>query len=106
MKKTRSITKSYRRRLRNSKCRGKSRKVCRTLKRCKYTKGSKSFCRKSRNTRRRSRRRRRRGGSGVLGKMVLPALLGTGLNLFNKRKQRTHYNRRKSFRKRKFSKRR
>ncbi len=105
MAKTRSVTKSYRRKLRNSKCRGKSRKACRTLKRCNYTKGRKSFCRKLRNTRRRSRTRRRRGGSGVLGKMALPALLGTGLNLFNKRNQRTHYKRRKSFRKRRFSKR-
>ena len=98
MAKTRSATKSYRRRLRNSKCRGKSRKVCGTLKKCKYTKGQKSYCRKSRNTRRRNRtqRRRRRGGSGVLGRMAVPALLGTGLRLFSKRKRRTRYKGRKS----------
>ena len=103
MAKTRSATKSYRRRLRRSKCRGKSRKVCKTLKKCKYTKGKKAFCRKTRNTRRRTRRRRRRGGgSGILSRMAVPALLGTGLKLFSKRKRRSRYKGRKS----RFSKRR
>lgn len=100
MAKTRSATKSYRRRLRRSKCRGKSRKVCKTLKKCKYTKGKKAFCRKTRNTRRRTRRRR--GGSGILSRMAVPALLGTGVKLFSKRKRRSRYKGRKS----RFSKRR
>ena len=101
MVKSGSSHKSYRRRARSSKCKGKTRKACKTLKRCKYTKGRNSYCRKTRNTR---RRRRRRGGS-ALGQMMLPALFGTGLKMFNKRK-RSRSNKRKFSNRRRSSKRR
>lgn len=62
--KTRSMTrrrmpssgakKSYRRRVRTSKCRGKKGYSCAAAPGCKMSKGKKrSFCRKSKNTRRR-----------------------------------------------------
>lgn len=48
-----SAKKSYRRRVRSSKCRGAGAYKCVTMG-CKYAKGRKrSFCRKKRNTRRR-----------------------------------------------------
>ena len=49
-----SALRSYRRRVRGSKCRGKGPAVCRSLKGCKYvSRGKKrSFCRKRKNTHR------------------------------------------------------
>ena len=48
-----SRLRSYRRRVRSSKCRGKGPAVCRGSSGCKYASGRRrSFCRKSRNTRR------------------------------------------------------
>jgi len=52
---------SYRRRVRSSKCRGAGPAACRGRSGCKYASGRKrSFCRKTKNTRR--RRSRRSGG--------------------------------------------
>jgi len=51
-----SRLRSYRRRVRSSKCRGKGPAVCRGAAACKYASGRRrSFCRKSRNTRRHRR---------------------------------------------------
>jgi len=56
-----SAKRSYRRRVRSSKCRGHVAAACRAMSKCKYSSGKKrSFCRKGKNTRR--RRRRQRGG--------------------------------------------
>jgi len=55
---------SYRRRVRSSKCRGAGPAACRGRSGCKYASGRKrSFCRKTKNTRR-HRRRSRRSRSG------------------------------------------
>lgn len=52
-----STRRSYRRRVRTSKCRGAGPAACRARAGCKYASGKKrNFCRKSRNTRRRRRR--------------------------------------------------
>ena len=60
-----SALRSYRRRVRASKCRGAGPAVCRGRVGCKYASGRKrSFCRKSRNTRRRRRTHRRRSSKG------------------------------------------
>jgi len=108
-----SALRSYRRRVRASKCRGAGPAVCRGRVGCKYASGRKrSFCRKSRNTRRhrrthrggnkrrrrRTKRRRHRGGNGIglaaaLRKLIVPgALVGLA---------RRHRHRRKSRRRRK-----
>jgi len=51
---TRAKARSYRRRVKASRCRGKTRTACRRARRCKAAKGAKrTFCRKRRNTRRR-----------------------------------------------------
>ena len=51
-----SRLRSYRRRVRASKCRGKGPAVCRGSSGCKYASGRRrSFCRKTRNTRRHRR---------------------------------------------------
>lgn len=50
-----SRRRSYRRRVKSSECRKKTKRACnRTKKKCKYTSGSKrKYCRKAKNTRRR-----------------------------------------------------
>ena len=54
----RRALKSYRRRRKLSKCRGKSKKVCKRMRSCKVAKGPKrSFCRTRKSHRRSSRRR-------------------------------------------------
>ena len=57
-KKPRSSAKrSYRKRVKASRCRGKRASSCRQAPGCKYSMGKKrSFCRKSRNTRRKGRK--------------------------------------------------
>lgn len=57
-KKPRSSAKrSYRKRVKTSKCRGKRASSCRQAPGCKMSMGKKrSFCRKSRNTRRKGRK--------------------------------------------------
>jgi len=53
-KRSASAKRSYRRRVRASKCRGKGPASCRGTKGCKYASGRKRrYCRKGKNTRRR-----------------------------------------------------
>lgn len=88
----RSAKRSYRRRVKSSRCRGKKRTACRRARRCKTAKGKKrTFCRKRRNTRRhRGGQRRSRGGmSGVLNEAALPfGILALQKYYQNKRKHR------------------
>ena len=90
---TRTRARSYRRRVKASKCRGKNRTACRRARRCKTAKGKKrTFCRKRRNTRRHrgGRRGGRRGGmSGVLNEAALPfGILALQKYYQNKKKHR------------------
>ena len=54
-------------RKRLSYCKGKTKKRCMQIKRCKFTKGKKKFCRKIKNRRSKKTRRSRkmRGGSKI-----------------------------------------
>ena len=86
---TRTRARSYRRRVKASRCRGKTRTACRRARRCKAAKGAKrTFCRKRRNTRRRSGGRRG-GMSGVLNEAALPfGILALQKYYQNKKKHR------------------
>ena len=87
-----STRRSYRRRVRSSKCRGAGPAACRGRVGCKYASGRKrSFCRKTRNTRRRRRSRRRRSRGGTLMSLVRSALVPYALY----HSQKTHQRRRR-----------
>ena len=87
-----STRRSYRRRVRSSKCRGAGPAACRGRVGCKYASGRKrSFCRKTRNTRRRRRSRRRRSRGGTLMSQVRRALVPYALY----HSQKTHQRRRR-----------
>ena len=84
-----STRRSYRRRVRGSKCRGAGPAACRGRAGCKYASGRKrSFCRKTRNTR---RHRRRRSRGGTLMSQVRRALVPYALY----HSQKTHQRRRR-----------
>ena len=86
-----STRRSYRRRVRSSKCRGAGPAACRGRVGCKYASGRKrSFCRKTRNTRRHRRSRRSRRG-GTLMSQVRRALVPYALY----HSQKTHQRRRR-----------
>ena len=64
-----SAKRSYRRRVRSSKCRGLRLRTCGKTQGCKTSSGKKrSFCRKAKNTRR--RRRRQSGGMELAGASI------------------------------------
>jgi len=91
-----SARRSYRRRVRGSKCRGAGPAACRGRSGCKYASGRKrNFCRKTKNTRRRRRSRRSRRG-GTLMSQVRRALVPYAL--FHAK--RGHQRRRRKSRKR------
>jgi hypothetical protein len=93
---------SYRRRVRGSRCRGAGPAACRGRSGCKYASGRKrSYCRKSGNTRR--RRSSRRGGSLSLMQHVRKGLLPYALYHTQKTHQRRK--RRRGRRKRRRSRR-
>lgn len=87
-----SARRSYRRRVRGSKCRGAGPAACRGRSGCKYASGRKrNFCRKTKNTRRSRRSRRSRRG-GTLMSQVRRAFVPYAL--FHAK--RSHQRRRKS----------
>ena len=97
-KKLKSRRKTYRRRVKNSKCRGLTR-TCRVSKGCKMTKSGKkkAYCRKVKNTKVRSlkggSRRSRRAGS-VIGDAAVPLAL-VALNHYYKPKGKKMLSRKK-----------
>jgi len=90
-----SAKRSYRRRVRNSRCRGKGPAVCRAAPGCKRASGRKrSYCRKTRNTKRRSHggskkshKRRNHRGRGILSTALVPFGLLGAKHTYTKRKK-------------------
>ena len=96
-----STRRSYRRRVRGSKCRGAGPAACRGRVGCKYASGRKrSFCRKTRNTKRGRRSRRRRSRGGTLMSQVRRALVPYALYHSQKTHQRGRRKSRRSRRRR------
>jgi len=107
-----STRRSYRRRVRSSKCRGAGPAACRGRTGCKYASGKKrSYCRKTRNTRRRrrSRRHHHRGGGSLMAQFkraLVPYALYHSQKTHQRRRRHSRRHRRRSRRSRRGGRRR